>query len=59
MNIIMHYPKSEQANEELKHRVAVVHAQTVQSYISGLSCPREQVLTLLKSVQDIGNAENT
>lgn len=50
MNIIVHYPDSEEAKQELARRVAVVHAQSVVQTVKSLSCPLEQKLALLDAV---------
>lgn len=50
MNIIVHYPDSEEAKRELERRVAVVHAQSVVQKFNSLSCPLEQKLALLDAV---------
>lgn len=50
MNIIVHYPDSEEAKRELERRVAVVHAQSVVQKVKSLSCPLGQKLALLDAV---------
>lgn len=52
MNIIVHYPTSEQAFAEMQKRVAMVHAEAVGSYIEKLTCPKEQKIKLIEAVQE-------
>ncbi|WP_156136360.1 hypothetical protein [Candidatus Soleaferrea massiliensis] len=52
MNIIVHYPTTEQALAELQKRVAMVHAEAVGSYIEKLTCPKEQKIKLIEAVQE-------
>lgn len=47
----MHYPKTEQGWQELQKRIASVHAEAVEQYLTKLPCPKEQKLALLKAVQ--------
>lgn len=51
MNIIVHYPESQEAKSELARRVAVVHAQSVVQKVKSLSCPLEQKIALLEAVK--------
>ena len=48
----MHYPKTEQGWRELHKRIASVHAEAVEQYLTKLPCPKEQKLALLKAVQE-------
>ena len=48
----MHYPKTEQGWQELQKRIASVHAEAVEQYLTKLPCPKEQKLALLKAVQE-------
>ncbi len=48
----MHYPKTEQGWLELQKRIASVHAEAVEQYLTKLPCPKEQKLALLKSVHE-------
>lgn len=51
MNIIVHYPESQEAKRELARRVAVVHAQSIVQKVKSLSCPPEQKIALLEAVE--------
>ena len=42
INIVVHYPKTEDGWRELKHRMAIVHADAVLNSISKLNCPTSQ-----------------
>lgn len=50
MNIIAHYPESENAKQELSKRVAIVHAQAIIQKVKSLSCPLTQKIALLDAV---------
>lgn len=52
LNIIIHYPKTQESMEILAHRIALVHAEAAKTYIDRLACPKEQKLDLIKAVQD-------
>lgn len=58
MNIIVHYPKNEQAIKALQKSVATVHAEAVASYIDKLTCPKEQKIALIDMViESVNNTE--
>ena len=50
INVIVHYPKTEQGKRELAKRVADVHADMVNQYIKNLNCPSDQKVELLDAV---------
>ena len=50
INVIVHYPKTEEGQRELAARVADVHADFVNRKIQSLNCPTEQKLELLDAV---------
>ena len=50
INVIVHYPKTEQGKRELAERVAGVHADMVNQYIKKLNCPSDQKVELLDAV---------
>ena len=50
INVIVHYPKTEQGKRELAERVAGVHADMVNQYIKKLNCPSDQKVQLLDAV---------
>ena len=50
INVIVHYPKTEEGKYELAQRVADVHADMVNQYIKKLNCPSEQKVQLLDEV---------
>lgn len=52
INIIMHYPTSDEGQAELAVRVAQVHADAVIGSIKRLKCPDQQKLQLLDAVID-------
>ena len=50
INVIVHYPQTEEGRRELARRVAGVHADMVSQYIQKLDCPTEQKEKLLDAV---------
>ena len=50
INVIVHYPKTEQGKRELAERVAGVHADMVNQHIKKLNCPSDQKVQLLDAV---------
>ena len=52
INLIVHYPKTEEGKEELARRVADVHADSVIQRLKSLNCPTKQKLELLDAVVD-------
>ena len=50
INIVVHYPKTEEGKRELERRVAEVHADMVTQYLNKLNCPSQQKLQLLDAV---------
>lgn len=50
INVIMHYPETEEGKQELARRVASVHADFTIQYIQNLKCPTEQKIQLLDAV---------
>ena len=50
INIIVHYPKTAEAQQELSDRIAGVHADIVHQRIKKLTCPSRQKIQLLDSV---------
>lgn len=52
INVIVYYPKTEEGQEELRRRVALVHADAVNRRLKELRCPEKQKLELLDAVID-------
>lgn len=50
INIIVHYPTTEEGWRELKRRVASVHADAVMNSVSKLKCPMWQKIKLLDAI---------
>ena len=50
INVIVHYPKTEEGKRELAERVASVHADMVNQHIKKLNCPSDQKVQLLDAV---------
>lgn len=50
INVIVYYPKTEEGQEELRRRVALVHADAVNNRLKALNCPEKQKLELLDAV---------
>jgi hypothetical protein len=53
MDVIIHYPKSEEAQYELRKAVALVHADLSGSYINHLPCSIEQKCKLINSIRKV------
>ena len=51
MEVIVYFPHSIQGQAELSKRVATVHAQIIQTYISRLDCPTDQKIAILNMIQ--------
>ena len=52
INVIVYYPKTEKGQDELRRRVALVHADAVNRRLKELRCPEKQKLELLDAVID-------
>ena len=50
VEMVVHYPETEEAQRELAKCAATVHAQTVVEKLSALSCPVEQRAALMDAV---------
>ena len=50
INVVVHYPQTEEGRRELAQRVANVHAETVLQTISKLNCTSEQKEKLLDAI---------
>lgn len=50
INVIVHYPKTEDGQRELRRRVASVHADAVLNSIAKLDCPTPQKAKLLEAI---------
>lgn len=50
INVIVHYPKTQEGWRELAERIAGVHADTVSQHIRKLNCPSTQKVHLLDAV---------
>ena len=50
INVIVHYPKTEEGKRELAERVASVHADMVNQHIKKMNCPSDQKVQLLDAV---------
>lgn len=50
INIIVHFPTTEEGWRELKRRVASVHADAVMNSINKLNCPMWQKIKLLDAI---------
>ena len=52
MDIIMHYPKTEQGKNKLHKKVAEIHVEAVDRYLAQLPCPKAQKVAILRSVEE-------
>lgn len=52
MNVIVHYPSTEEGKTELAKRVSKVHADAIGIYLSNLNCPLEQKDKIIEMLID-------
>lgn len=57
INVIVHYPTTEEGKKELARRVTSVQADFVTDTICKLNCPTSQKLALLNAVIDAAKKE--
>ena len=50
INIIIHYPITEEGWRELRKRMAIVHADAVLNSIQKLNCPTWQKIKLIDAI---------
>ena len=50
INVVVHYPQTEEGRRELAQRVASAHADMVYQTIQKLNCSSEQKVQLLDSI---------
>lgn len=55
INIIVHYPTTEEGWRELRRRMAIVHADAVLNSVQKLNCPSWQKIKLIDAI--IGDAK--
>ena len=55
IELIVHYPETEEGKQELARRISEVHADYVTSTINKLNCSVKQKLELLQAVIDTSN----
>ena len=59
INVIVHYPTTDEGKQELAKRVSSVHADIVNQYIQKLSCPSSQKIQLMNAIIESVYAEET
>lgn len=52
MEVFIHYPIAEEDKQALRQKVSEVQAEAVAKYILRLTCPLEQKMELVQSIQD-------
>lgn len=52
VKVIVYHPKTAEGKEELRRRVALIHADAVVHRLRELTCPEKQKLELLDAVLD-------
>lgn len=52
MEVIFHYPETDEDKQALRQKVSEVQAEAVTNYISKLTCPLEQKMKLVQAIQD-------
>lgn len=50
INIIVHYPTTEEGWRELRRRMAIVHADAVLNSVQKLNCPTWQKIKLIDAI---------
>ena len=50
INIIVHYPTTEEGWRELRRRMAIFHADAVLNYVQKLNCPTWQKIKLIYAI---------
>lgn len=50
VNIIVHYPTTEEGWRELRRRMAIVHADAVLNSVRKLNCPTWQKIKLIDAI---------
>ena len=50
INIIVHYPTTEEGWRELQRRMAIVHADAVLNSVQKLNCPTWQKIKLIDAI---------
>ena len=50
INIIVHYPTTEEGWRELRRRMAIVHADAVLNSVQKLNCPSWQKIKLIDAI---------
>ena len=50
INIIVHYPTTEEGWRELRRRMAIVHADAVLNSVQKLICPTWQKIKLVEAI---------
>lgn len=50
VNIIVHYPTTEEGWRELRRRMAIVHADAVLNSVQKLNCPTWQKIKLIDAI---------
>ena len=57
INIIVHYPTTEEGWRELRRRMAIVHADAVLNSVQKLNCPTWQKIKLIDAIIDDARRE--
>ena len=52
INIIVHYPTTEEGWRELRRRMAIVHADAVLTSVQKLNCPTWQKIKLIDAINE-------
>lgn len=50
MNLIPHYPITDEKKKELGRKTALIHSQAIFQYIGQLSCPNDQKQALFEAI---------
>ncbi|MBO5020426.1 MAG: hypothetical protein J6D52_07160 [Clostridia bacterium] len=58
MKIIVHYPETKESAQELKKKVAQVHAEVVGNFVSNINCNSEERINLIEEIKNVEGIKN-
>lgn len=54
MELIVHYPKDNQAIHALYEKVSMIHGEYILSYLERMDCSKEQKIKILENIRSRG-----
>lgn len=52
MELIIHYPKDNQAIHALNEKVSMLHGEYILSYLEGMDCSKEQKIKIIENIRN-------